>query len=54
MRALLRLAQSKRTNDVFAKELRCYRDAGQLPSGMRDAAVMIATLDKLVEHFAEH
>ena len=53
LRALLRLAQSKRTNDVFAKEMRCYRDAGRLLSEMRDAAVMIATLDKLIEHYAE-
>jgi len=53
LRALLRLAQSKRTKDVFAKEMRCYRDAGRLLSEMRDAAVMIATLDKLIEHYVE-
>jgi CHAD domain-containing protein len=53
LRALLRLAQSKRMNHVFAKELKCYRDAGRLFSEMRDAAVMVEALDKLVEHYAE-
>jgi CHAD domain-containing protein len=53
LRALLRLAQSKRMNHVFAKELRCYRDAGRLLSEMRDAAVMVEALDKLVGHYAE-
>ncbi|HKO31784.1 MAG TPA: CHAD domain-containing protein [Nitrospiraceae bacterium] len=52
-RALLRLARSKRMNDVFGKEIRCYRDAGRLLSDMRDAAVMIAALDKLTEHYAD-
>jgi CHAD domain-containing protein len=53
LRALLRLAESKPMNEVFAKELRCYRDAGRLLSEMRDAAVMVGTLDKLVEHYVE-
>ena len=53
LRALLRIGQSKRMNEVFAKELRCYRDAGRLLSEMRDAAVMVEALDKLVGHYAE-
>ena len=34
---------------MYALENQCYRDAGQRLSGLRDATVLVETLDRLVE-----
>jgi CHAD domain-containing protein len=52
IRALLRLVRDDITDDVFAQENICFRDAGRQLSAVRDAAVMIETFDKLVDQFS--
>ena len=49
LRALVRLVRCDLGDGVYALENQCYRNAGQRFSGLRDAAVLIGTLDRLVE-----
>jgi len=47
LRALLRLVRGETGNEVYRRESSAFRDAGRELSGVRDADVMIATLDSL-------
>lgn len=49
LRALLRLLRGRLGEDVYAREDRALRDAGRSLAGARDAEVMLATLDSLIE-----
>ena len=49
LRALVRLVRCDLADGVYALENQCYRDAGQRLSGLRDATVLVETLDRLVE-----
>ncbi len=49
LRALVRLVRGELGDEVYAQENECYRAAGQRLSGLRDAAVLVETLDRLVE-----
>ena len=49
LRALLRLVRSELGNEIFQLENTCYRDAAQQLAGMRDATVLLETLDELVK-----
>ena len=49
LRALVRLVRCGLGDEVYALENQCYRDAGQRLSGLRDATVLVETLDRLVE-----
>ena len=49
LRALVRLVRGDLADGVYALENQCYRDAGQRLSGLRDATVLVETLDRLVE-----
>ena len=49
LRALVRLVRRDLGDEVYALENQCYRGAGQRLSGLRDAAVLVETLDRLVE-----
>ena len=53
LRALLRLARVKSTDDIFAKEMARYRKIGRRLSDLRDATVMIATFDGLTKRYAD-
>jgi CHAD domain-containing protein len=47
LRALLRLARGELGTSVYRRENTCFRDAAAALSGVRDADVMLVTLDKL-------
>ncbi len=49
LRALVRLVRRELGDEVYALENQCYRDAGQRLSELRDATVLIETVDRLVE-----
>ena len=49
LRALVRLVRGDLRDEMYALENQCYRDVGQRLSGLRDAAVLVETLDHLVE-----
>ncbi|MDE2705534.1 MAG: CHAD domain-containing protein, partial [Gemmatimonadota bacterium] len=49
LRALVRLVRRDLGDEVYALENQCYRAAGQRLSGLRDATVLVETLDRLVE-----
>ena len=49
LRALVRLVRRDLGDEMYALENQCYRNAGQRLSGLRDATVLIETLDRLVE-----
>ena len=49
LRALVRLVRGDLGDEGYALENQCYRGAGQRLSGLRDAAVLVETLDRLVE-----
>ncbi len=49
LRALLRLLEGELGEAVFARENAALRDVARTLSGARDAAVMLATLDALIE-----
>ena len=53
LRALVRLVRRDLGDEVHALENQCYRDAGQRLSGLRDATVLVETLDRLVESLGE-
>ena len=49
LRALVALVRRDLGDEVYALENQCYRGAGQRLSGLRDATVLVETLDRLVE-----
>ena len=49
LRALVRLVRRDLGDEVYALENQCYRNAGQRLSELRDATVLVETLDRLVE-----
>ena len=53
LRALVRLVRRDLGDEVYALENQCYRGAGQQLSGLRDATVLVETLDRLVESLGE-
>ncbi len=53
LRALIRLVRRDLGDEVYALENQCYRGAGQRLSGLRDATVLVETLDRLVESLGE-
>ena len=53
LRALVRLVRRDLGDEVYALENQCYRDAGQRLSGLRDATVLVETLDRLVEYLGQ-
>jgi len=54
IRAILRLVRPVIGDKAYRRENTCFRDAGRPLTEVRDARILIATLDKLVEHFQEH
>jgi CHAD domain-containing protein len=50
LRSLLRLVRGEVGDEVYRRENDDFRDAGRRLSGVRDADVMIETLDSLAEH----
>jgi CHAD domain-containing protein len=54
IRALLRLVRPRIKQRVYHTENYRFRDAGQALSAIRDAKILIESLDKLTEHFADH
>ena len=50
IRALLRLVREPLGKKTYRRENECFRDAGRQLSDVRDAQVLIKTLDKLAEH----
>ena len=54
LRSLLRLVQPKIKNAAYRKENKCFRDAGRRLSEIRDAHVLIQTLDGLTKHFRDY
>jgi CHAD domain-containing protein len=52
IRALLRLMRNELGEQTFQEENTTFRDAGRPLSEVRDAKVMIDTLDELLKHFA--
>ncbi len=48
LRALANLARVALGEDAFQRENACYRDVGLQLSGLRDATVLLATLDQLL------
>jgi CHAD domain-containing protein len=53
VRALLRLARDQLGDEVYRRENAVYRDAGRGLSGIRDAAVLVETLDDLQERYGD-
>jgi CHAD domain-containing protein len=54
IRALLRLVRPCIGRSQYRSENLCFRDAGRPLTEVRDARILIESLDKLIEHFAEH
>lgn len=52
VRALLRLARAASGEKAYRKENTCFRDAGRPLTEIRDAKVLVETLDGLTAHFA--
>ncbi len=53
LRALVRLVRRDLGDEVYALENQCYRAVGQRLSELRDATVLVETLDRLVESLGE-
>jgi CHAD domain-containing protein len=53
MRALVRLSRDALGDEVYRRENARLRDAGRRLSGVRDAAVMVQTLDDVTRRFAD-
>src|SRR5438128_6127363 len=51
LRALVALARGELGDKVFKREWACYRSAGRLLAGGRDASVVVQTFDALIQHF---
>jgi CHAD domain-containing protein len=54
VRAVLRLVRPAIGEATYRAENTCFRDAGRPLTEVRDAKILIETLDGLVKHFAEH
>ena len=54
IRAILRLVRPVIGNTAYRAENTCFRDAARPLTEVRDAKILIETLDGLVEHFHEH
>lgn len=54
LRALVRLARDQLGREVRRRENAAFRDAGRKLSGVRDAKVLVETLDDLVERNRDH
>lgn len=52
IRALLTLARGEVGDKVFEREWACYRSAGRLLAGARDATVVVETFDALIGRFS--
>lgn len=52
IRALLTLARGELGDKVFEREWACYRSAGRLLAGARDATVIVETFDALIGRFS--
>jgi CHAD domain-containing protein len=52
-RAVLRLARDELGDSVYRHENATFRDAGRSLSGVRDAAVLVATLDDIVDRYSD-
>ena len=50
VRAVLRMVRVENSRELFRKENACLRDAGRNLAEIRDSAVRIQTLDRLVRH----
>ena len=48
VRALVRLARDELGDEAYRRENETFRDAGRALSGVRDAAVLVATLDDVI------
>src|SRR5919108_2848493 len=53
LRALLRLARDELGDEVYRRKNECFRDTGRRLSGVRDADVMLETLDGLDGDFRD-
>ncbi len=53
LRALVRLARDSLGDTAYRRENVAFRDAGRRLSGVRDAAVMVQTLDDLRDRYAD-
>jgi CHAD domain-containing protein len=53
VRALLRLARDELGDEVYRRENAVFRDAGRGLSGVRDAAVLVETLDDIRERYGD-
>ena len=53
LRAVLRLVRNEIGKKIYKRENTLYRDAGRRLSGVRESAVKLKTLDKLVEHWRD-
>lgn len=53
LRAIVRLVRDELGRKKYRQENICFRDAGRRLSEIRDAQVLIKTLDSLKKHFAE-
>jgi CHAD domain-containing protein len=54
IRAVLRIVRPVIGEKRYRKENTCLRDAGRPLTEVRDARILIETVDKLVEHYEEH
>jgi CHAD domain-containing protein len=53
LRALLRLARDEVGDAVYRRENETFRDAGRTLSGVRDAAVLVETLDDVIARYGD-
>jgi CHAD domain-containing protein len=53
VRAVLRLVRPVLGEKAFQRENTCFRDAARPLTEVRDARILVETLDKLIEHFKE-
>src|SRR5262249_36409668 len=53
IRAVLRLVKPAIARKDYRRENVCFRDAGRPLTEVRDAKILVETLDKLAEHFKE-
>jgi CHAD domain-containing protein len=54
IRAVLRLVRPVMDEKSYREENTCFRNAGRPLTEVRDAKILIETLDRLAEHFKEH
>lgn len=52
VRAVLRLMRDELGDKTYRRENTCFRDAGRPLTEVRDAKVLVDTLDQLIKHFA--